>query len=273
MLLYRFSGHKIVLFSLHHHHISIVFLLQHHHHISIIFSPPQPPRFYCFPPPSSPPPPPQHFYCFHPPQPSPPPPSPPHFYCFPPPPPPQPPHFHCFPSPPLPPHLYYFLSTTTSTFLLFSSTNNTTTTTATTFLLFSILLLLVSFFSPLDSIKDCQLPSLVRLVSMSCVVNNNRGFLQLLADCLVHQRQFLLKTAIPQQLHSLVQVLYNILRGHISIPEENKRVLQSYKDALPDLARPNVPYKTNKRVFVQGGSGFIKDLLAPVVSSLGFLML
>ena len=250
MLLYRFSGHKILLFSLHHHHISIVFLLQHHHHhhISIIFSPPQPPHFYCFPPPSSPPPPPPpHFYCFHPPQPSPP--------------------------PPLPPHFYYFLSTTTSTFLLFSSTNNTTTTTATTFLLFSILLLLVSFFSPRDYIKDCQLPSLVRLVSMSCVVNNNRGFLQLLADCPVHQRQFLLKTAIPQQLHSLVQVLYNILRGHISIPEENKRVLQSYKDALPDLARPNVPYKTNKRVFVQGGSGFIKDLLAPVVSSLGFLML
>ena len=249
MLLYRFSGHKILLFPLHHHHISIVFLLQHHHHhISIIFSPPQPPHFYCFPPPSSPPPPPPpHFYCFHPPQPSPP--------------------------PPLPPHFYYFLSTTTSTFLLFSSTNNATTTTATTFLLFSILLLLVSFFSPRDSIKDCQLPSLVRLVSMSCVVNNNRGFLQLLADCPVHQRQFLLKTAIPQQLHSLVQVLYNMLRGHISIPEENKRVLQSYKDALPDLARPNVPYKTNKRVLVQGGSGFIKDLLAPVVSSLGFLML
>ena len=261
MLLYRFSGHKIVLFSLNHHHISIVFLLHHHHHhISIIFSPPQPPRFYFFPPPSSPPPPPQHFCGFPPPPPSPPPP-------------PQPPHFHCFPPPPLPPHFYYFLSTTTSTFLLFSSTNNTTTTTATTFVLFSILLLLVSFFSPRDSIKDCQLPSLVRLVSMSCVVNNNRGFLQLLADCPVHQRQFLLKTAIPQQLHSLVQVLYNILRGHISIPEENKRVLQSYKDALPDLARPNVPYKTNKRVLVQGGSGFIKDLLAPVVSSLGFLML
>ena len=98
---------------------------------------------------------------------------------------------------------------------------------------------------------------------MSCVVNNNRGFLQLLAECPVLQRQFLLKTATPQQLHSLVQVLYNILRGHISIPEENKRVLQSYKDALPDLARPNVPYKTNKRVLVQGGSGFIKDFIGP----------
>ena len=37
--LYRFSGHKILLFSLHHHH----------NHISIVFSPPPPPHFYCFP--------------------------------------------------------------------------------------------------------------------------------------------------------------------------------------------------------------------------------
>ena len=44
------------------------------------------------------------------------------------------------------------------------------------------------FFSPRDSIKDCQLPSLVHFEAMSRVVNNNRGFLQLLADCPVHQR-------------------------------------------------------------------------------------
>ena len=60
--------------------------------------------------------------------------------------------------------------------------------------------------------------------------------------------------------------------GHISIPEQNKRILQTYKDALIDLARPDVPYKTKKRVLVQEVSGFIEDLLAPVFSSLGFLM-
>ena len=60
--------------------------------------------------------------------------------------------------------------------------------------------------------------------------------------------------------------------GHISIPEQNKRILQTYKDALIDLARPDVPYETKKRVLVQEVSGFIDDLLAPVVSSLGFLM-
>ena len=82
-----------------------------------------------------------------------------------------------------------------------------------------------------------------------------------------------LKTATPRQLHALVQVLYNIVMGHISIPEENKCLLLSYKDALLDLARPNVPYKTKKRVLVQEVSGFIEDVLVPVASSLGFLIL
>ena len=92
---------------------------------------------------------------------------------------------------------------------------------------------------------------------MSRAVNKNRGFLQLLADCPAYQRQFLLKTATPQQLHALVQVLYNILKEHIPIPEENKRIMLPYKDASLDLASPNVPYKTKNRVLVQKGSGFL----------------
>ena len=94
------------------------------------------------------------------------PPPPPHFHCFLPQPPP-PPHFYCFPPPPQPPRFHCF--------------------------------------PPRDSIKDYQLPFLVHFVAMSRVVNNNHGFLQLLADCPAYQRQFLLKTATPQQLHALVQ--------------------------------------------------------------------
>ena len=108
---------------------------------------------------------------------------------------------------------------------------------------------------------------------MSRVVNNNRGLLQLLAHCPDHQRQFLLKTASPKQLHALVQVLYNILKGHIPISKENRRMLLPHKDALLNLARSNVPYKTKKRVLVQEGSCFIENVLAPVISSLGLLML
>ena len=168
-------------------------------------------------------------------------------YCFSPPSPP-PPHFYCFPP--------STTTTTATTFLLFSSLHHhhhhhhisivflppppphfycfpsSTTTTTTTFLLFFFLLhhhrhhiSIVfpppppppHFFPPRDSIKDYQLLFLVHSVAMSRVVNNNRGFLQLLPDCPAYLRQFLLKTATPQRLHALVQVLYNILMGHIPI--------------------------------------------------------
>ena len=108
---------------------------------------------------------------------------------------------------------------------------------------------------------------------MSWVVKNNRGFLQLLAHCPSHQCEFLLGTATPQQVHALVQVLYNVLKGYIPFPEENRQKLQPYKDVLISLAEPNVPYKKKKQILVQEGGGFIQDLLPPVISSLGFLLL
>ena len=183
--------------------------------------------------------------------------------------------------------LYCFPSTTT-TFLLFFSSATTTTATATattfycfpltnatattsTFLLFSILLLLVSFSFSSRFYK--RLPTAI----ISSFGSN--------VSCTKQQSWF--RSAVSwlpcssvsfKDSHSTTTTctspsLINILMGHISIPEENRRILQSYRDALLDLARPDVPYKTKKRALVQDGSGFIKDLLAPVVSSLGFLML
>ena len=108
---------------------------------------------------------------------------------------------------------------------------------------------------------------------MSQVVKNNRGFLQFLAVCPAHQRQFLLRTVSPQQLHALVQVLYNILKKYILIPEVNECNVLPYQDALVNLPETNVPSKTKKRILVQEGDGFIQDLLVPAVTSLGFLML
>ena len=104
-------------------------------------------------------------------------------------------------------------------------------------------------------------------------MKNNRGFLQLLADCPRQQRPFLLKTATPQQMRALVQVLRNVLGGNIPFPEENKRKLQCYKDALLKLSELDVPYKVKKQTLVREGGGFIEELLTPVISSLGFLML
>ena len=108
---------------------------------------------------------------------------------------------------------------------------------------------------------------------MSRVVKNNRGFLLLLAYCPIHQCEFLLRTDTPHQVHALVQVLYNMLKQHIPFSEENRKKLLPYKDALISLAEPNVPYKKKKYILVQEGGGLIQDLLLPVISSLGFLLL
>ena len=172
--------------------------------------------------------------------------------------PPPPPHVYCFPSSSSssssssfllfssssfllffpPPHFYCFPCS--SSFLLFFLLIISIVFSSSSFLLFpsssSFLLLFPPppphsivfypsptrfiFFSPRDSIKDCQLPSLVHFEVMSLVVNNNRGFLQLLADCPGYQRQFLLKTDTQQQLHALVQVLYNLLMGHFLPPKK-----------------------------------------------------
>ena len=150
-------------------------------------------------------------------------------------PPPPPPHFNCFPPPPQSPHFHCFPSMRFYKRLLTA--------------------ILSSFCSNVlcSEQQSCSSSTVSWLPCLSA--------------------PFLLKTATPQQLQTIVQVLYNMLMGHIPISEENKLILLPYKDALLDLGSPNVPFETKKRVLVHEGRGFIEDVLVPVVSSLGFLML
>ena len=104
-------------------------------------------------------------------------------------------------------------------------------------------------------------------------MKNNFGFLKLLGDCPSHQRHFLLRTATPQKIHALVQVLHNVLNKYIPIPEENRRKLLPYKETLSFLASPAVPYKTKKRILVQDFGGFVQDLLVPASTTLGLMTL
>ena len=73
-------------------------------------------------------------------------------------------------------------------------------------------------------------------------------------------------------MHVLVQIIY-VLKANIPVSEDDKLKLMPYKDALAKLAEAKVPFKTKKQVLVQEGGGFIQELLTPVISSLGFLML
>jgi len=108
---------------------------------------------------------------------------------------------------------------------------------------------------------------------MSRVVKNNRGFFQLLAECFFEQRQFLLMTATPQQMHALKQVIFNVLHENVPFSEEERRKLIQNKDAILNLALSDIPYKTKKQTLVQEGGAFIQDLLTPILRSLGSLLL
>ena len=108
---------------------------------------------------------------------------------------------------------------------------------------------------------------------MSRVVKNNLPFLHLLTCCPEHQRQFLLETATPEQIHALVQIVFNILHGNIPVSKEVKRNLKNHADALVSLVESSVPFKTKKQTLAQEGGGFIQDLLIPVLTSIGPLML
>ena len=106
---------------------------------------------------------------------------------------------------------------------------------------------------------------------MSRVVKNNLPFFHLLTCCPEHQRQFLLETATPEQIQALVQSLFNICHGNIPVSKEVKRNLKKHIDALVSLIESSVPYKKKKQT-LEGG-GFIQDLLIPVLTSIGPLML
>ena len=108
---------------------------------------------------------------------------------------------------------------------------------------------------------------------MSRVVKKNLPYLHLLTCCPEHQRQFLLETATPEQIHALVQILFNMLHGNISVSKEVKCSLKKHIDALVSLVESSVPYKTKKQTLAQEGGGFIQDLLIPVLTSIGPLML
>ena len=74
-------------------------------------------------------------------------------------------------------------------------------------------------------------------------------------------------------MHALMQTIHNVLYENIPIPEENKRKVLRHKNALVNLGKLDVPYKTKKQTLVQEGGNFIQDLLTSVISGLGFLML
>ena len=100
------------------------------------------------------------------------------------------------------------------------------------------------------------------------VVRKNRDYLQLLVFCPNHQRQFLLDTATPEQVHAIVQAAHNIRQGYTPLSNHEISRLSPHKDSIENLRNSNIPYKEKKQMLVQEGGSFIPDLLIPFLSGL-----
>jgi len=108
---------------------------------------------------------------------------------------------------------------------------------------------------------------------MSRLITDNFGYLQLLADCAEHQRQFLLSSASPQQVHTLCEVCYNLLRGAVPLSEMEKQELKHHANFIRDLSNTSVPFKTKKQIISQQGSGFVDKVVSPLLSTLSLFLL
>ena len=102
---------------------------------------------------------------------------------------------------------------------------------------------------------------------MSRVVKNNQSYLQCLINSPSHQRQVLLETATPEQVHAIVQAAHNICRGSVPLTNQEKEVLTPYKESIKDLEDPSISLKRKKDILIQEGGSFIPDLLLPILTT------
>ena len=78
-----------------------------------------------------------------------------------------------------------------------------------------------------------------------------------------HSIVFPRKGKRPKSGHHIWVWPYRPEFGLLAFSRTNNRMRRRRRDAVLNLASPNVPYKTKKRVLVQEGGGFIEDVLVP----------
>ena len=107
---------------------------------------------------------------------------------------------------------------------------------------------------------------------MSRLLQNNLGYLNLLAHSSPEQRDYLLATATPEQVHTLCEVCYNIGRGVLPVSNERWKRLKDLRGDIRRLSNSNVPFITKKQIIAQRGDGFIDDVIPPLLTANGLFL-
>jgi hypothetical protein len=107
-----------------------------------------------------------------------------------------------------------------------------------------------------------QLNNLTRIAS-------NEAFLRLLHNTNSRQRKELIRTASKDQILSVCECAFNILRKNVELNPYQIKQLRKAKRIVYTIADKKVPVAEKKKKLEQtGGGAFIPLLLAPIVSGL-----
>lgn len=103
---------------------------------------------------------------------------------------------------------------------------------------------------------------------MSSLVKKQAPLLYLLCSAKPCLRKKILKSADKKLILSIIECVYNILKGTVNINNKQKKNLLKHKSTLRNL----VDHKNNsikqKKIINQKGGSFIPALLLPIISSL-----
>lgn len=108
---------------------------------------------------------------------------------------------------------------------------------------------------------------------MTQLLCDNFGYLRLLGRCPETQRNFLLATATPEQVHAICEVCHNLLRGVIPLSFSQRGILRRHAEDIRGLANSSLPFKTKKQILSQKGGGFIEDVVSPLMGTLSLLLI
>lgn len=81
-------------------------------------------------------------------------------------------------------------------------------------------------------------------------------------------RKAILQSAPDDLIKSIIEIVFNILRGNHKISKSCKDSLKKYKKQLRNLSEPSHSLKVKRRVLIQQGGAFLPILLSTVLSGI-----
>ena len=108
---------------------------------------------------------------------------------------------------------------------------------------------------------------------MKTTTLKHKDYLSLLSKGSKQQKRrcALIDLANSGEIRSVIECIYNVLLGNVSLKAKDKKRLMRYKNIMRLVTRKNINARTKKKVLKQKG-GFLSTLLPLALSPLGAII-